>query len=104
MATRNLYRGDVNFRTGIMMVGAACLLAAGGVGAQTVRGVVLYPDSAKAAGVIVIATDARGATAAQSLTSESGRYDLRLPGAGRYDVRVLRIGFRPTIVPAFDIG
>lgn len=80
------------------------LSVADGASAQAVRGVVTYPDSAKAAGVIVIATDAKGTAAAQSLTSESGRYELRLPGAGRYDVRVLRIGFRPTIVPAFEIG
>jgi hypothetical protein len=102
---RNPYRGDVNIRVGIRAATAACFLAAaGGASAQTVRGVVTYPDSAKAAGVIVIATDSKGVTAARSLTSESGRYDLRLPGAGRYDVRVLRIGFRPTLVPAFDIA
>jgi hypothetical protein len=95
----------VNIRLGILAATAAWLAAvAGEAGAQSVRGVVVYPDSTKAAGVIVIATDSRGATAARSLTGESGRYDLKLPGAGRYDVRVLRIGFRPTIVPAFDIG
>ena len=32
---------------------------------------------------------------ARALTGESGAYELRLPGAGRYEVRVLRIGFRP---------
>jgi hypothetical protein len=95
----------VNIRLGIVAAAAACFVAAaGGAGAQTVRGVVVYPDSGKAAGAIVIATDSKGATAARSLTSESGRYDLKLPGAGRYEIRVLRIGFRPTIVPAFDIG
>jgi hypothetical protein len=83
---------------------ASVLACAGGIGAQTVRGIVMLPDSSRAAGVIVVASDATGATAARALTGEGGSYELRLPLAGRYDVRVLRIGFRPTIVPAFDIG
>ncbi|MFI5244149.1 MAG: carboxypeptidase-like regulatory domain-containing protein, partial [Gemmatimonadales bacterium] len=80
------------------------LAVAGGLGAQTVRGIVMLPDSSRAAGVIVTASDAKGAVAARALTGEGGGYELRLPGAGRYDVRVLRIGFRPTVVPAFDLG
>jgi hypothetical protein len=83
----------------------ATLLAVGaGLGAQTVRGIVMLPDSSHAEGVIVIASDAKGTVAARALTGESGSYELRLPGAGRYEVRVLRIGFRPTVVPAFEIG
>jgi glycosyltransferase A (GT-A) superfamily protein (DUF2064 family) len=73
-------------------------------GAQTLRGVVMLPDSARAAGVIVDANADKGNVAARALTGESGNYELHLPGAGRYDVRVLRIGFRPTSVPTFDIA
>lgn len=80
------------------------LASAGGLGAQTVRGIVMLPDSSRAAGVIVTASDAKGTVAARALTGESGGYELRLPGAGRYEVRLLRIGFRPTVVPAFEIG
>lgn len=83
---------------------ASLLTAAAGLGAQTVHGIITLPDSSRAAGVIVIASDAKGATAARVLTGEAGSYELRLPGPGRYDVRVIRIGFRPTLVPAFDIG
>ncbi len=72
--------------------------------AQTVRGVVMLPDSSRAAGVIVVARDANGATAARALTGETGSYELRLPAAGNYALLVLRIGFHPTSVPAFDIG
>jgi hypothetical protein len=82
----------------------ASMMAAGGLAAQTVRGTVTLPDSSRAAGVIVVASDATGVAVARALTGESGRYELRLPSGGRYDVRVLRIGFRPTVVPAFDIG
>ena len=99
------YRGDVNTRiriAGALM--ASMLVLAAGLGAQTVRGTVLLPDSSRAAGVIVIANDAKGTTSARALSGENGGYELRLPGAGRYDVRLLRIGFRPTILPAFDIG
>ena len=99
------YRGYVNTRiriAGALM--ASMLVGAAGLGAQTVRGIVMLPDSSRAAGVIVIANDAKGTTAARALTGENGGYELRLPGAGRYDVRLLRIGFRPTILPAFDIG
>ena len=101
----NPYRGLVNMRGRITAVLAAPLLAAAGaLGAQTVRGIVTLPDSSRAAGVIVVASDAKGNESARALTGESGTYELRLPGAGRYEVRVLRIGFRPTVVPAFDIG
>ncbi|MFI5245241.1 MAG: carboxypeptidase-like regulatory domain-containing protein [Gemmatimonadales bacterium] len=93
----------MNTRTRIACALAAWL-AAGGLDAQTVRGIVTLPDSSRAAGVIVVASDAKGTVAARALTGESGGYELRLPGAGRYEVRVLRIGFRPTVVPAFEIG
>ena len=77
---------------------------AGALDAQTVRGIVILPDSSRAAGVIVIASDTAGATAARALTGEAGSYELRLTAAGRYEVRVVRIGFRPTIMPVFDIA
>lgn len=99
------YRGRVNrhMRTGCALA-AAMLAAASGLGAQIVRGSVLLPDSTSAAGVIVVASDAKGSVAAQALTAENGAFELRLPGAGRYDVHVLRIGFRPTVVPALDLA
>jgi hypothetical protein len=104
-AARSPYRGYVSHRvraaatlTAVMLVGAASARA------QTVRGIVMLPDSSRAAGVIVIANDSKGTTAARALTGENGGYELRLPSAGRYDVRMLRIGFRPTTVPAFDLG
>jgi hypothetical protein len=98
------YRGFVNMRGRIAGALATLLAVGAGLGAQTVRGIVMLPDSSRAVGVIVMATDAKGAVAARALTGESGSYELRLPGAGQYEVRVLRIGFRPTVIPAFEIG
>src|SRR3990172_7464770 len=55
---------------------------------QRVRGQVLHPDSATAAvGIIVVATDEKGAFLARALTSERGDFELALPGAGRYTLR-----------------
>jgi hypothetical protein len=103
--SKNPYRGYViKPRKVLTLWAATLLLAVAPLGAQTVRGIVTLADSARAAGVIVIATDAQGATAARALTGEAGTYELRLPRAGHYDVKVLRIGFRPTVVPGFDIG
>ena len=100
----NPYRGYVNNNTP-----RADYLGDGGSGgcsaprrANRPR-IVTLPDSSRAAGVIVMATDAKGETAARALTGEAGTYELRLPGAGHYDVRVLRIGFHPTVVPGFDV-
>jgi carboxypeptidase family protein len=97
--------GHARSTRGWNVVAAAILLTgAASLGAQTVRGVVTLPDSSPASGVIVIATDDKGAAAARALTGENGGYELRLSRAGRYEVRVLRIGFRPTLVPPFDMA
>ncbi len=83
---------------------AVLFAGAGTLGAQTIRGIVTLPDSSRAAGVIVTASDTSGATIARALTGEAGSYELRLKGPGRYEVRVVRIGFRPTIVPVFAVA
>jgi carboxypeptidase family protein/TonB-dependent receptor-like protein len=72
---------------------------------QAVSGVVLLPDSVTpAAGVIVVATDDRGATAAKALSGARGQFTLRLPAPGRYGVTLLRIGFKPTQLPPVQVG
>ncbi len=81
----------------------AALCAAASLPAQIVRGIVLLPDSSRAAGVIVMATGERSAPI-RALTGERGDYELRLLAPGRYEIRVLRIGYRPTVAPPFDIA
>jgi hypothetical protein len=79
--------------------------SAGRLAAQVVRGTVSLPDSTTPLpGVIVVATDERGATAARALTGSHGDFTLRLPAAGQYRLRVLRIGFRPTVGPTLIVG
>jgi hypothetical protein len=84
--------------------GNAVLVRAPVVPGPELRGIVLLPDSSRAAGAIVVAADERGNVAGRALTGERGEFDLRLPAPGRYEVRVLRIGFKPTVVPAIELA
>jgi hypothetical protein len=73
--------------------------------AQRLRGEVVLADSAtRAQGMIVIVTGVAGEVVGRTLTGPRGTFDIALPGPGRYIAKVLRIGYRPTTVPPFDIG
>jgi hypothetical protein len=83
---------------------AALALATAQIGAQSIRGIVLQPDSAtRAGGVIVAAADAAGNVVARALSGEEGSFDLRLPAAGVYTIRLLRVGYRPTVMANLDV-
>lgn len=72
--------------------------------AQRLRGEVVLPDSVSpAAGVIVIVSDAAGADVAKTTSGENGTFDLPLPHAGPFRVRVLRLGFRPTLAGSVEL-
>jgi hypothetical protein len=89
----------------VLIATGALLVCARPLAAQRVRGQVVLPDSATpASGVIVVATGDAGATVLRALTTGRGTFDLALPHAGRFEVRVLRIGFAPTIVPAVEVA
>ena len=88
----------------LALVAAALGTAPQSLCAQSIRGTVSLPDSSRAAGAIVIATGANGGAPAQALTNANGEYTLRLPGAGSYTLTVLRIGFRPMLLPPFDVA
>jgi hypothetical protein len=89
----------------IALFGLGALIApARSLAAQRVRGQVVLPDSTTpAAGVIVVATGDNGAPV-RALTAGRGAFDLALPRAGRFELRVLRIGFAPTLVPGIDVA
>ena len=71
---------------------------------QRLRGRVVRADSVTVVpGVLVTALDSSGAPVATALSAPSGDYVLHLPGSGRYQLRALRIGFRPTVIPAVDV-
>jgi hypothetical protein len=69
-----------------------------------VRGTVLLPDSSRATGVIIVATGTSDAVVARAPSNENGEFDLPLARPGHYQLRVLRIGFRPTVVPDIEIA
>ena len=80
----------------MLVLGAAPLQRAG---AQSVRGVVVHADGVtRAAGVIVAASHEQSGVVARTLSSENGDFELNVPGVGVYVLRVLRIGFRPTVL------
>ena len=83
---------------------AATAISRGALEAQVVRGTVVMPDSSVAVGAIVVADDERGATVGRALTNGAGQFSLKLPAAGRYSLKLLRIGFRPTIGPTISIA
>ena len=73
------------------------------LGAQTIRGVVTMPDgNTRAAGVIVAAAGDSGAPL-RALTNHRGEYVIRLRESGRYTLRALRVGYRPTDVQSFTV-
>jgi hypothetical protein len=88
-----------------LTVALAMLASASSLRAQTVRGAVVLADSTTPArGAIVLAIDEHGATAGRTLTSDRGEFALQLQAAGRYGLTVLRIGFRPTVVPPVTVA
>jgi len=83
---------------------ASVALHGAAAGGQAVRGVVLYPDSTtRAPGIIVVALDERGDAVGRTLSGPDGTFDLRVPGAGAYGLRLLRIGYRPTVLPSLSV-
>jgi hypothetical protein len=90
---------------GLFILTAATLLSPRMAHAQTIRGSVVLPDSTTAvSGVIVLATDARGTTVGRTLTNQRGQFALTMPAAGAYTVKVLRIGYRPTVAPTVTVA
>jgi hypothetical protein len=72
--------------------------------AQQLRGQVLLPDTtSRASGIVVVATDARGGVT-RTLSGLNGDFLLRLPHAGRFSVQALRIGYRPSVLPAVMVA
>lgn len=79
---------------------AACLLTmvAGQARAQILRGTVVLPDSTTPApGLLVELTT--GDTTARTLTDQRGLFSFRLARPDSARLRVLRIGYGPTLVP-----
>lgn len=79
--------------------------AARAQGSATIRGRVVNADSVTPArGVVVAAADSTGREIARALTGADGRFAVNLAAPGRYALRALKIGLRPTSLPSIDIA
>jgi hypothetical protein len=88
-----------------LALGCALVLALPAASAQEIRGRLLMPDSTSgASGVVLTAMNAANVTVARSLSGTAGAFLLRLPSAGRYEIRAVRIGYVPTVVFSGSIG
>jgi hypothetical protein len=89
------------------LLAAACIAAGapGMISAQTVRGTVLTADGlAPVAGAVVVLRDSTGGQVSRVLSGQGGEFLVTAPGGGTYDLRILRIGYRPSSVPGFTLA
>ena len=83
---------------------ALLLTVAVSIRGQTIRGRVFMPDSVTpAAGVVITAIAENGKGAGTALSNSAGDYSMRVVAPGRYQLRALQIGFRPTVIPGIDV-
>ena len=78
-------------------------LATHAAGAQTVRGIALDASGIALNGVVATLIDSTNGTVARALSNASGHFTLIASKPGTYKIRALRIGFRPTVTPAFQL-
>lgn len=71
---------------------------------QVVGRAVSEADGSPLREALLVLIDDRGQERARTATSPSGGFELRAPGAGRYRVRVQRIGQRSWETPPFDLA
>jgi hypothetical protein len=74
--------------------------------AQVIHGTVSSAVGAgRIPGAVVLLLDSTSLTTyARALTSDSGAYSIRVTVPGRYHLKVMRIGFRPTVSQTFDLA
>lgn len=82
----------------------AVLVGARVISAQTITGrVAAKSDGAPIAGAIVALIDTTGRAVATKLADDSGAFSFQAPSAGRYSVRVERVGFRSIVSSAYFV-
>jgi hypothetical protein len=87
---------------GALLVSALGLFGAGRAAAQRLTGIVT-DAGVRVPGAIVMLLAPDGAVVARAVSKADGAFAVSASGGGRYTVRVLRIGFRPTIAGPFDL-
>src|SRR5215472_8847234 len=88
----------------LLSVLALALVSPAVVCAQVLRGTVSSAvGSGRIPGAVVLLLDSTLTTHARALTSDSGTFAVGLGVAGRFHLKVLRIGFKPIESPTFDL-
>jgi hypothetical protein len=83
----------------------ALVLSASSLASQQVLGRAVHDtDGTPVLEALIILLDDQGRERGRTITSPSGSFDLRAPQAGRYRLRVLRIGQRGWETPPFDLA
>ena len=104
---RTLPPHDRGLRAHLTGVSCALVFAVAAPGlafAQIVRGTVSSAvGSGRVAGAVVLLLDSALTTHARTLTSDSGTFVVGAGSPGRFQLKVMRIGFRPTESPVFDL-
>ncbi|HWH53486.1 MAG TPA: carboxypeptidase-like regulatory domain-containing protein [Gemmatimonadaceae bacterium] len=89
---------------GCRLVALACsVLGSVAARAQTVQGVTLARDARPLAGVVVLLLDGGSQAVGRALSSRDGEFRIVAAGAGNFQLRALRIGFRPTTSDLFAL-
>jgi hypothetical protein len=80
-------------------------VAASAAHAQLIRGTVHSAVSVgRVPGAVVLLLDSSLTTHARALTSDSGTFTIAATAVGRFHLKVMRIGFRPTESPEFSLA
>ena len=95
----------VSQAAGVLLLLACALGLARPASAQTVRGTMVEADTdLPIAGAFVILQDLAGRAVATSLSGPAGTWLVRAPAAGRYVLRVDRIGYTTFLSDPLDLG
>ncbi|MGH7638201.1 MAG: carboxypeptidase-like regulatory domain-containing protein, partial [Gemmatimonadaceae bacterium] len=82
----------------IRLAAVAMVAAAATASGQSVRGTVVERGTgARLSGVVVQLLDSVGGPVSRTITGGDGSYRLTAPDTGGYSLRVLRIGYRPSV-------
>jgi hypothetical protein len=79
-------------------------VTAAAAAAQTVRGRVIDAGGEPVATALLNLVDASGATVRSGMSGSGGTYAITAPAAGRYTLRIERIGFAPQTTAAFELA
>jgi hypothetical protein len=69
-----------------------------------IRGLVTMSDGTTRASGVIIMAEGGDTTRPRALTNRRGEYSMHVRAPGRYSIRALRVGFKPTIGPTVSVA